>query len=282
VVVAAAPHTWSTSTNPIHHRLPAPRAFHRVALRQRAVSSAPEEMRTEMELACGEALAMAGISHKAAAEPESAFGLDAVPDLNPAQEFIPKGQALHLLLEQDALEERERDIDQQTFSGNREQQILALYREYRPRLFRYLHSLNLKRDPAEEIIQETFVRLTIELEKKGSMENVQGWVVRVAHNLAMKVRKDSARDAVHSSDSTLVFNNCADPRLSPEEAYLKNERISRMETALSSFSKLNQQCFHMRVQGFRYKDIAMALGISEQRVAFVVKQVAMRLAAICG
>jgi RNA polymerase sigma-70 factor (ECF subfamily) len=79
-----------------------------------------------------------------------------------------------------------------------------------------------------------------------------------------------------------VFNNCADPRLSPEEAYLKNERISRMETALSSFSKLNQQCFHMRVQGFRYKDIAMALGISEQRVAFVVKQVAMRLAAICG
>ena len=281
MIVAAAPHTWSTSTNPILRRLPAPRAFHRVALRQRAVFSVPEEMRTEMVLACGEAVAMAGISHKAAAEPESAFGIDAVLDLNPAQEFIPKGQALHLLLEQDASEERERDIDQQIFSGNQEQ-ILALYREYRPRLFRYLHSLNLKRDPAEEIIQETFMRLTMELEKKGSMENVQGWVVRVAHNLAMKVRKDSARDAVHSSDNPLVFKNCADPRLSPEEAYLKNERISRMETALSSFSKLNQQCFHMRVQGFRYRDIAMALGISEQRVAFVVKQVAMRLAAICG
>jgi RNA polymerase sigma-70 factor (ECF subfamily) len=238
-------------------------------------------MRDEMVLACGEVAAMAGISHKAAAAHESSFGSDAAE----IQDFIPAeqaGQVLRLLLEQDASEERERDIDQQTFSGNQEQQILALYREYRPRLFRYLHSLNLKRDPAEEVIQETFMRLTVELEKKGSMENVQGWVVRVAHNLAMKRRKDSTRDAVISSDSPLALKNYADPGLSPEETYLKNERISRMETALSSFSALNQQCFHMRVQGFRYKDIAMALGISEQRVAFVVKQVAMRLAAICG
>lgn len=224
---------------------------------------------------------MAGIPHKAAAAHESAFGSDAAE----IQEFVPEEQAdqtLHLLLEQNASEERERDIDQQTFSGNQEQQILALYREYRPRLFRYLHSLNLKRDPAEEVIQETFMRLTVELEKKGGMENVQGWVVRVAHNLAMKMRKDSTRDAVIRSDGRLALKNCADPGLSPEETYLKNERISRMETALSSFSALNRQCFHMRVQGFRYKDIAMALGISEQRVAFVVKQVAMRLAAICG
>jgi len=224
---------------------------------------------------------MAGISHKATTAHESAFGSDAAE----IQGFIPAekaAQTLHLLLAPDASEERERNIDQQTFSGNQEQQILALYREYRPRLFRYLHSLNLKRDPAEEVIQETFMRLTVELEKKGSMENVQGWVVRVAHNLAMKARKDGARDAVNGSDSPLALKNYADPGLSPEETYLKNERISRMETALSSFSALNQQCFHMRVQGFRYKDIAMALGISEQRVAFVVKQVAMRLAAICG
>lgn len=224
---------------------------------------------------------MAGIPHKAAAAHESAFG----PDTAEIQEIIPvqqTEQSLRLLLEQGASEEREHYIDQQTFSGNQEQQILALYREYRPRLFRYLHSLNLKRDPAEEVIQETFMRLTVELEKKGSMENVQGWVVRVAHNLAMKVRKDSKRDSVIGASSLLTLKNYADPGLSPEETYLKSERISRMETALSSFSALNQQCFHMRVQGFRYKDIAMALGISEQRVAFVVKQVAMRLAAICG
>lgn len=224
---------------------------------------------------------MTGIPHKAAAAHESAFG----PDTAEIQEIIPvqqTEQSLRLLLEQGASEEREHSIDQQTFSGDQEQQILALYREYRPRLFRYLHSLNLKRDPAEEVIQETFMRLTVELEKKGSMENVQGWVVRVAHNLAMKVRKDSKRDSVIGASSLLTLKNYADPGLSPEETYLKSERISRMETALSSFSALNQQCFHMRVQGFRYKDIAMALGISEQRVAFVVKQVAMRLAAICG
>ena len=40
-------------------------------------------------------------------------------------------------------------------------------------------------------------------------------------------------------------------------------------------------CAEMRAQGLRYKDIGLAFGISEQRVAFIVKQVTVRLAAAC-
>jgi RNA polymerase sigma-70 factor (ECF subfamily) len=55
-----------------------------------------------------------------------------------------------------------------------------------------------------------------------------------------------------------------------------------MKSALEALKPKHRQCFEMRVQGFAYKDISLALGISEQRAAFVVKQVAVRLAAICG
>ena len=223
---------------------------------------------------------MADISHKTAAH-ESAFGLE----IAQIQEAVPQeriGQTLQLLAEQDASEKREHGINRQTFRGSQEEQIIALYDEYRPRLFRYLRSLRMGPSHAEEVIQETFMRLAIELRKKGGMENVQGWIVRVAHNLAMKTHKNSMRDFVASSDAMFALNNYADSRLNPEESCLEEERIRRMETALSSFSTLHRQCFNMRVQGFRYKDIAMALRVSEQRVAFVVKQVTMRLAAICG
>jgi RNA polymerase sigma-70 factor (ECF subfamily) len=201
------------------------------------------------------------------------------------QEDTPGEQALQLLDEPGLTEEMEDEIDldkpDNVEFADPQSQILALYDEYRPRLFRYLHSLNLERDPAEEIIQETFMRLAIELPKKDGMENVQGWIVRVAHNLAMKALKDSKRDAANS-DNSLVLKNYADPRLSPEEAFSKEERIRQMEAALANFSPVSRQCFQMRAQGFRYRDIALAQGISEQRVAFVVKQATMRLAAICG
>ena len=233
---------------------------------------------------------MVSDSHKTAPMSGSIFGLNVAG----IQDVIEAEQALPLGLEHDGeqeldelglAEEMEEEInldkpDNVEFADP-QRQILALYDEYRPRLFRYLHSLNLERDPAEEIIQETFMRLAIELPKKGGMENVQGWIVRVAHNLAMKALKDSKRDAANS-DNSLVLKNYADPRLSPEEACMKEDRIRRMETALASFSPVSRQCFQMRAQGFRYRDIALALGISEQRVAFVVKQATMRLAAICG
>jgi RNA polymerase sigma-70 factor (ECF subfamily) len=226
---------------------------------------------------------MVSDSHKTAPMLESVCGLNVVE----IQEFTPEEQALQLLDEPDLDKsgltgEMEEEINLNSADlADPQRQILALYDEYRPRLFRYLHSLNLERDPAEEIIQETFMRLAIELPKKGGMENVQGWIVRVAHNLAMKARKDSKRDAANS-DNSLVLKNYADPRLSPEEACAKEERIRQIEAALANFSPVSRQCFQMRAQGFRMKDIALALDISEQRVAFVVKQATMRLAAICG
>jgi RNA polymerase sigma-70 factor (ECF subfamily) len=157
---------------------------------------------------------MVSDSHKTAPVPGSIFGLNVAG----IQEVIEAEQALQLLDEPDLIEEMEEEINldkpDNVDCADPQRQILALYDEYRPRLFCYLHSLNLERDPAEEIIQETFMRLAIELPKKGGMENVQGWIVRVAHNLAMKALKDSKRDAANS-DNSLVLKNYADPRLSP-------------------------------------------------------------------
>jgi len=53
-----------------------------------------------------------------------------------------------------------------------------------------------------------------------------------------------------------------------------------MDEALKTLNPQQRQCFNMRVQGFRYKDIALALHISEQRAALVVKQVSVRLAVV--
>jgi RNA polymerase sigma-70 factor, ECF subfamily len=160
--------------------------------------------------------------------------------------------------------------------------IMALYDEFRPRLFRYMRSLHLAHDQADEVIQETFVRLTAELLKKSKIDNVPGWIVRVAHNLAIDLLKREQGSNVASDNAEFIIGNRVDPSLNPEDAYAKKEQSRRMTTALFTFDPKHRQCFQMRAQGLRYRDIGLALGISEQRAAFVVKQVAIRLAAICG
>jgi RNA polymerase sigma-70 factor, ECF subfamily len=209
------------------------------------------------------------------------YGLDATR----VQVFAPENESdrtLHLLRKEDVAEKWKEDIALQN-SVDPRQQILSLYDEFRPRLLRYIHSMYLKRDQAEEVIQETFLRLTTELLRGKDIENVQGWIIRVAHNLAVDVINKKERDATRVTDMTAVeLKINADPMVDPEEAYQRKEQTRRMETALLKLNPQQRQCFHLRVQGFRYKDIGLALGVSEQRAAFILKQVAVRLAAVCG
>jgi len=171
---------------------------------------------------------------------------------------------------------------QPRLSGDAEQRILALYDEYRHRIYRYLRTLRLGRDSAEEVIQETFMRLTAKLLEKDDIENLQAWVIRVAHNLAVDVLKKERGQITTDETTAFLITNRADGSLNPEESYSRRQLSTQMELALSALKPQHRQCFQMRAHGFRYKEIGLALGISEQRAAFIVKQVAVRLAAICG
>jgi len=160
--------------------------------------------------------------------------------------------------------------------------LLALYDEYRPRLYRYLRSMKLRREQAEEIVQETFMRLTMEMLKESEVGNMQGWIMRVAHNLAVNLlKKDRGPMLTEETQNRLLLNR-ADTALTPEESFSEQEQAARMRQEIAHLKPLHRQCFEMRAQGFRYKDISMALGISEQRAGLLVKQVAVRLAALCG
>jgi RNA polymerase sigma-70 factor, ECF subfamily len=150
-------------------------------------------------------------------------------------------------------------------------------------MLRYVHSMYLNRDAAEELVQETFMRLTTELVEERDIENLHGWITRVTHNLAVDFIKKKEKDADRLTDLSAVdHETLVDPAATPDETYRRKEQLRRLEIALLTLNPQQRQCFNLRTQGFRYKDIADALGISEQRAAIVVKQVAIRLAALCA
>jgi RNA polymerase sigma-70 factor, ECF subfamily len=218
-------------------------------------------------------------------EAETAVGNNLERGKARAHEFFPGEpveRILHLFPKVNAAEVED-ESGQQGFSSDSHEQILALYKEYRPRLFAYIRSLYLGRDEAEDVIQETFLRLTNKLLQKVSIENVQGWIVHVAHDLAVDVIRRRDRDADRFRQTAdFEFESVQDRTSTPAETLLEKEQQKEIEAALSRFTAQQRQCFHLRAEGFRYKDIGLALGISEQRAALIVKQVIVRLAAICG
>jgi len=210
------------------------------------------------------------------------YHIDAVP----IQTFAPEDEidrTSHLLRKEETAEKDVQDVKQRTVAGDHHQQIFSLYEEFHPRLLRYIHRMYLKRDLAEEVIQETFLRLTNELMRGEDIQNMQGWIIRVAHNLAVDAIKKKEKDAARMTNVTSAeLEAFVNPSDGPDEIYHRKEQTRRIETGLLTLNPQQRQCFSLRAHGFRYKDIGQALGISEQRAAIVVKQVAVRLAAMCA
>lgn len=227
--------------------------------------------------------------------------MDVFPNAKSSQEFYSAARSARALqpeLEEDpALETvcaeplppedwdcREPDESQSRIEKSEAQikeQVLAHYREIRPRLFRYLRSLEVGRDQADEIIQETFLRLTTQLLAKREIKTLEGWVIRVAHNLAINAQERMNREEHLLSSGWDVLSERVDPSANPEQLYLEKEQRQRMKEALKQLSEKQRACFLMRTQGFRYQEIAVALGITIGRANVLVQRAAERLAALC-
>ena len=277
---AAISHTQRISSTPFLRSLSTLRMFERAGQRGLSFLSM-ETQETDVALVCRGGMAATDMTDEADATVGNRLERSRVR----ANEFVPDdptGRILQLFPRATAVDS-EKDILQRQFSSDPYAQILALYQEYRPRLFGYMRSLYLNRDEAEEVIQETFVELTSAVLTGRTIESMQGWIINTAHHLAVDVIKKRVKNEDRFRDtSDFEFETLPDSTMGPEETYLKKEQRREIMNALSRFNPQQRQCFYMRAQGFRYKDIGGALGISEQRAALVVKQVVFRLAATLG
>jgi RNA polymerase sigma-70 factor (ECF subfamily) len=281
VSFAAISHTQRTSSNLLFRRVSGARTP--VAANQGRRSPLPvDRTGADLVFVCREGAAGMDITDKKATALENGSGWT----VDGTCEFAPEEHAervLRLFRRSDLLDKEVVGITRQRIIDDPHERLLALYKEYRPRLFGYLYSLYLDQDEADEVIQETFLLLTRALRQENGIENVPGWIVRVAHHLAVDVIKRKKRNSERMRSVTpFQLDSITDPRDTPEQALLKKDQKRQIDLALAQFNPQHRQCFYMRAQGFRYKDIGMAFGLSEQRVALIVKNMTVRLAVICG
>jgi RNA polymerase sigma-70 factor (ECF subfamily) len=128
-------------------------------------------------------------------------------------------------------------------------------------------------DQAEDVIQDTFVRLVSCRFERGGEDNLRAWIFRVAHNLSMDVHRAQRRCSRGSDNEPYsAIRERVDPAPSPEQRVLLGERMRRFEHTFAQLTPKQRQCVLLRAEGLRYREIAIALGVSLQRVGELMQR----------
>lgn len=158
------------------------------------------------------------------------------------------------------------------------EKALSLFEQLRTPVFRYL--LRKTRDPgeAEDLTQETFLRLCQHLQEEHPLDNPKAWLFTVANHLAI----DKNRDGSNVKDlDEFTWREIEESRsglqADPEKIMLQHERLDRLHIAVLNLTPLQRQCLHLRAEGLRYREIAELMGVSLSTVADAVRRATVNL-----
>lgn len=137
-----------------------------------------------------------------------------------------------------------------------------LFEERAASLQRYLSRFSGDPGLAEDIAQESFIRLY----RRGSMpDSPAAWLVTVAHNLLRDAHRRRIRQRNLRSRREGEIPTAAPPPES-DAAALANERIAGARRALALLPERDRQLLLLRHEGYEYREIAQILNVAPSGV----------------
>jgi RNA polymerase sigma-70 factor (ECF subfamily) len=159
------------------------------------------------------------------------------------------------------------------------EKVLALFEQLRVPVFRYLLRKTRDAGEAEDLTQETFLRLCRHLQEERPLDNPKAWLFTVANNLAIdKNRNDHNIKDLDESVWKEIEESRAGQQSDPEKLLLQHERLDRLHLAVLNLTKLQRECLHLRADGLRYREIAELMGVSMSTVVDAVRRATVNLA----
>jgi RNA polymerase sigma-70 factor (ECF subfamily) len=145
----------------------------------------------------------------------------------------------------------------------RSEQVARLFERFRRPLLRYLTDLLTRREEAEDVVQETYVRL-MQVEQ---IENgrVRALIFKVATNLAYDRFRERRARGSQADDAVLGELPSDEP--APERIVAFEQAIGIVKHTLLELKPRCRQVFLLRTaQELPYEEIAARLGISKRTV----------------
>jgi RNA polymerase sigma-70 factor (ECF subfamily) len=161
----------------------------------------------------------------------------------------------------------------QECASAREECVREAYFALRDPVYRYLQSNLRNQTDAEDLTQETFIRLFRELQRGEVIRDLRGWIFRVAHNQMVDWMRQRGRNPLDRTGGQLCQR--LDPAPDAEQAIIRRERLERV---LASLTPQERRCMELRIEGLNFREIAGVLHIRIPTVQTLLKRATTKLA----
>lgn len=131
-------------------------------------------------------------------------------------------------------------------------------------LFRLALRITLSREEAEDIVQDTLIRVWNKRDDWQDIDSIEAFSLTVCRNLSLDRVKSAAAGNTTLEEST---HDSADTAYSPYEKTVQNDRITTVRRIIDSLPEKQRTCMQLRdFEGKAYKEIASVMGITEEQV----------------
>lgn len=159
----------------------------------------------------------------------------------------------------------EAELVRSYINGN-EQALAQLINRHRHKIFGFIISKIQDRDLAEDVFQDTFIKVINTL-KRGKY-NEEGkflpWVMRIAHNLVIDhFRKNNRMPKFDTKSDFDIFSVIKDEELNIESSIIKDQIETDVKSLLKELPDDQRQVLEMRIYNeYSFKEIAYKTDVS--------------------
>lgn len=146
-----------------------------------------------------------------------------------------------------------------------------LFQTYYNRLVAYITTYSHDKTLSEDIVQQTFINLWVNREKLDDTQSPKGYLYAIAHNIYIDTINASKKKDVLMLE---IWERALRDRIK-EDSDIQEKRIQKIKVVMENLPPECRKIIHMnKIQGIKYKEIAMELKISiktvesQMRIAF--------------
>lgn len=131
-------------------------------------------------------------------------------------------------------------------------------------LFRLALRITLDRAEAEDIVQDTLIKVWNKRDSWGSIDNIEAFCITICRNLALdRIKRHENENERLDADS---IHEPVDQN-TPYEDMVHNDSLQIVAEIVNSLPEKQKSCIQLRdIEAKSYRDIAQILGITEEQV----------------
>lgn len=154
----------------------------------------------------------------------------------------------------------------QDYVNGNERALEMLIKRHKLRIYNFIYSKVFDRDTAEDIFQETFIKV-IKTLKRG-LYNEEGkflpWVMRIAHNLVIDFfRKNNRIPTFDNSEEFDIFQLISDGNPTAEKTMIEEQVVEDLQNLIVQLPDDQKDVLTMRLyKDMSFKEIAESTGVS--------------------